>query len=269
MLKPALTHQYPIAMAHRGSTLLWPENTMMAFQGAVDLGYKYLETDVHASSDGILMCFHDTILDRTTDGTGLVSARALAELVTLDAGYRFDPIHNFPARATGVTIPSFEELAMTFPDAILTIDLKAARIEQLMVDTIRRLKLSDRVIIGSFQEKRVRTFRKLAPPDVATSAGPRETARIVFGAKAGRSMRVTADVLQVPEFHRGIKLVDERFIDVVQTQGKQVHVWTVNEVDEMTRFLDMGVDGLVTDRPDLLKALLVERNGTWQVEKAD
>lgn len=261
MLKPALSHQYPIAMAHRGSTVLWPENTMMAFQGAVDLGYKYLETDVHASSDGVLMCFHDPILDRTTDATGPVSARSLAELAAVDAGYRFDPVHDFPARATGVTIPSFEELAMTFPDAILTVDLKAARIEQLMVDTIKRLKLSDRVILGSFHEKRVRTFRKLAGQGVATSAGPRETAKIVFGARAGRSMRVTADVLQVPEFHRGINVVTERLIDIVQSQGKQVHVWTVNEVDEMTRFLDMGVDGLVTDRPDLLKKLLVERSG--------
>ncbi len=261
MLKPALTHQYPIAMAHRGSTVLWPENTMMAFQGAVDLGYKYLETDVHASSDGVLMCFHDPILDRTTDATGPVSARSLTELAALDAGYRFDPVHHFPARAMGVTIPSFEELAMTFPDAILTVDLKAPRIEQLMVDTIRRLKLFDRVILGSFQEKRVRTFRKLAGEGVATSAGPRETAKIVFGARAGRSMRVTADVLQVPEFHRGINVVNERVIDVVQSQGKQVHVWTVNAVEEMTRFLDMGVDGLVTDRPDLLKELLVERNG--------
>jgi glycerophosphoryl diester phosphodiesterase len=256
-------------MAHRGSTLLWPENTMMAFQGAVDLGYKYLETDVHPSSDGALMCFHDPILDRTTDGTGPVSARSLAELATLDAGYRFDPIHHFPARATGVSIPSFEELAMTFPDAILTVDLKAARIEQLMVDTIRRLKLADRVIIGSFQEKRVRTFRRLAGKGVATSAGPRETARIVFGAKAGRAMRVTADVLQVPEFHRGINVVNERFIDVVQSQGKQVHVWTVNDPEEMTRFLDLGVDGLVTDRPDLLKGLLAARLDAWGAEEAD
>lgn len=263
MLKPALTHQHPIAMAHRGSTLLWPENTMTAFQGAVDLGFKYLETDVHATADGVLVCFHDAVLERTTDGSGPLVKRTLAELGDFDAGCRFDPVHHFPMRGRGVRIPSFEELVLTFPDAVITVDLKAVGIEQLMADTISRLKLSDRVIVGSFLEKRVRKFREIAGDGVATSAGPRETARIVFGAKVGRTPRVSADVLQVPEFHRRIHVVNDRVIDIVQSQGKQVHVWTVNDLDEMARFLDMGVDGVVTDRPDLLKELIMERTGAW------
>ncbi len=238
---------------------------MAAFQGAVDLGYKYLETDVHATADGVLVCFHDPVLGRTTEASGLVVKRTLAELGEIDAGYRFDPVHHFPARGRGVAIPSLEELAKTFPDVVITVDLKAAGIEQLMTDTISRLNLTDRVIVGSFLEKRVRKFRKIAGDRVATSAGPRETARIVFGTKAGMAPRVSADVLQVPEFHRRIHVVNERVIDIVQSQGKQIHVWTVNDLDEMARFLDLGVDGLVTDRPDLLKELLIERTGTWSV----
>lgn len=252
-------------MAHRGSTLLWPENTMQAFQGAVDLGYKYLETDVHASADGVLVCFHDPMLERTTDGIGSVMKRSLTELNDVDAGHRFDPLRDFPARGQGVTIPSLEELAMTFPDVVITVDLKAPGIEQLMADTISRLHLSDRIIVGSFVEKRMRKFRKIAGNRVATSAGPRETARVVFGAKTGMRPRVSADVLQVPEFHRGIHVVNERVIDIVQSQGKQIHVWTVNEPDEMARFLDLGVDGIVTDRPDQLKELIIERTGAWTV----
>ena len=236
---------------------------MQAFQGAVDLGYKYLETDVHATADGVLVCFHDPVLDRTTDATGPVLNRTLAELGNVDAGHRFNPVHHFPARGQGLAIPTLEELALTFPDVVITVDLKASGIEQLMADTISRLHLEDRIIVGSFVEKRVRKFRKIAGSRVATSAGPRETARIVFGAKLGRMPRVSADVLQVPEFHGRIHVVNERVIDIVQSQGKQVHVWTVNDPDEMVRFLDLGVDGIVTDRPDLLKELVVERTGTW------
>lgn len=238
---------------------------MQAFQGAIDLGYKYLETDVHATADGVLVCFHDPILERTTDETGPVVARSLEELGSIDAGHRFNPVHHFPARGQGLSIPSLEELALTFPDVVITVDLKASGIEQLMADTISRLHLEDRIIVGSFVEKRVRKFRKIASDRVATSAGPRETARIVFGAKIGRMPRVSADVLQVPEFHGRIHVLNERVIDIVQSQGKQIHVWTVNDLDEMARFLDLGVDGIVTDRPDLLKELLVERTGSWSV----
>ena len=238
---------------------------MIAFQAAVDLGYRYLETDVHASADGVLVCHHDATLERTTDGAGPVSQRHVADLRSLDAGFRFNPMHHFPHRGAGAAIPTLEELATTFPSAVITVDLKQAGIEQLMVDTIARLDVWDRVIVGSFSGRRVKKFRTLTKGRVATSAGPSETARLVLGAKAGRSPKIEADVLQVPERHKGIHVVNQRLVEVAHSQGKQVHVWTIDDPDEMARLFDMGVDGIVTDRPDLLKDVIVNRYGEWKI----
>ena len=171
-MKPALAHEHPIAIAHRGSRTLWPENTMMAFQGAVDLGYRYLETDLHISADGALVCLHDDTLERTTDGTGKVWQRHLADLRKLDAGFRFDSMHHFPQRGTGVTIPTLEELVTTFPGAVITLDLKQPGLEAPLVAAIEQFKLWDRVIVGSFSDVRLRRFRKLAGDRVATSPAP-------------------------------------------------------------------------------------------------
>ena len=236
---------------------------MVAFQGAIDLGYRYLETDIHATADGVLVCFHDPTLDRTTDASGPVTQRHLADLRKVDAGFRFNPIHHFPHRGTGVTVPTLEEVVTTFPESIITIDLKQAGIEDLLVEAVHRFGVADRVIVGAFKERRVRRFRALTDGKVATSAGPIETAKVVFGAKAGRTVRIKGDVLQVPESFRGIRVVDERVIAAVHEMGKQIHVWTINDVDDMHRLLELGVDGIVTDRPDLLRDVLIERNGNW------
>ena len=258
-MRRALTLEHPIAMAHRGSRTLWPENTMRAFQGAVDLGYRYLETDLHLTADGVLVCLHDHTLDRTTDGTGKVWHQTLADLKRLDAGFRFDPIHHFPHRGTGVTIPTFEEVATTFPETVLTVDLKQRGLEEALLESIRQFDLWERVIVGSFTDARLRRFRKLAGGRVATSAGPQETLSFVVRARAGRPRAMQADVLQVPVRQGGLTLVDRVTVDAAHRLDMQVHVWTINDPDEMSDLLDLGVDGLVTDRPDLLAELLKDR----------
>lgn len=184
---PALAHEHPIAMAHRGSMLLWPENTMTAFQEAVDLGYRYLETDLQISRDGVLVTFHDDTLDRTTDSSGPVSDYSLGELRELDAGYRFRRNGGYPYRSRGVRIPTLEELATTYPDQVFSLDLKSDGMEEALIGTIRRLDLWDRVIVGSFSDARLRRFRSLLDRPVAMSAGPRETLRFVTAARLGLS----------------------------------------------------------------------------------
>jgi glycerophosphoryl diester phosphodiesterase len=260
-MKPFFSHEHPIAMAHRGSRILWPENTMAAFQGAVDLGFRYLETDVHATADGVLVCFHDDALGRTTDATGMVWHRTFAELSRIDAGFRHDPLGGFPFRANGVTVPTLEEVVTTFPDAMFTLDLKQSGVEVLLAEMVDRLQLHDRVIVGSFKDRRIARFRRLAGPAVATSSGPYETRAIWMAARLGRSLRTRADALQVPVSYGRTKVVDAKLIHAAHESGKQVHVWTVNEPDEMRYLLDLGVDALISDRPDVLPQVLRDHLG--------
>lgn len=263
-LPPALRHEHPIAMAHRGSMLLWPENTMTAFQGAVDLGYRYLETDLQISRDGVLVAFHDNTLDRTTDGRGPVSDYLWEELRGMDAGYRFQPAGSeapdggFPYRSRGVRIPALEELMTAYPEAVVSLDLKGEGLEEPLVELINRLDLWDRVIVGSFKGGRLKRFRSLAARPVATSAGPGEALRFVTASRLRRLPRLAADALQVP-IKQWITVVSARTVATAHAAGLPLIVWTINDPEEMRCLLDLGVDGLITDRPDLLRALLEER----------
>jgi glycerophosphoryl diester phosphodiesterase len=250
-MKPYLSHEHPIRFAHRGSRILWPENTMVAFQGAVDLGYRYLETDVHVSRDGRVVIFHDHVLDRLTDGSGRFVDRDWFELRALDAAHGFGAEAGFPLRGRGIGMPLLEEALTTFPDQMFNLDLKQPAIAETVAAEVRRLGAEDRVMIGSFHDRRIRAFRRAAP-EVATSAGPREVAR----ALASRHPRGSADAYQVPERAGAVRVVSPRFVAAAHRSGKQVHVWTVNEPDDMRRLLELGVDGIVTDRPDLLNEVL-------------
>jgi len=250
-MKPYLTHEFPIRFAHRGSRVLWPQNTMPAFQGAVDLGYRYLETDVHVSRDGKVVVFHDDGLERLTDGQGKVWEHEWSDLRVLDAAHHFDPEADHPHRGAGVTMPLLEEVLTTFPDACLNIDLKQEGIEEAVAAEITRLGAEDRVLIGSFHDRRIRRFRAVTDGRVATSAGPREVTRAMASALAGRPVGTPADALQIPP-----RVATGRLIAAAHRGGMHVHVWTVNDPDEMRRLLDLGVDGLITDRPDVLNEVL-------------
>ena len=250
-MKPYLTHEHPLRFAHRGSRVLWPQNTMAAFQGAVDLGYRYLETDVHVSRDGKVVVFHDDGLERLTEGQGRVWDHDWSYLRTLDAAHLFDPAHGHPRRGTGVAMPLLEEVLATFPAACLNVDLKQEGIEEAVAAEIRRLDAEDRVLIGSFHDQRISRFRAVTEGRVATSAGPREVTRALTSAMAGRAVGGAADALQIPP-----RVATKRLIEGAHRGGKQVHVWTVNDPAEMRRLLDLGVDGLISDRPDLLNEVV-------------
>lgn len=247
-----------IALAHRGFARPGGvdnglENAMSAFQAAVDLGYKYLETDAHGTRDGVAVALHDEDLDRTTDCTGDVAEMTWAEVRRAQIG--------------GVEpVPSLEEVLDTFPDTFIQVDVKHNSGIAPIAAAIERTKSHARVCVASFSRyRRLATVARLTAP-VATSAATSEVAEFVLGARLGSARLVQnaltrVDALQVPERH-GLTVVDERTVRAAHWAGKQVHVWTPNTREEMERLIDAGVDGIISDRADLLKELLVER-GLW------
>lgn len=252
----------PVAIAHRGSRVLWPENTDTSFQGAYDLGFRHFETDLHLTADGVLVCFHDPTVDRTTDSTGRVEDHSLEELLTLDAGYRHGSSEGFTYREAGVRIPTLEWLLTTLGDTSVVVDMKSDGLAGPLVALIDDLVAHDRLIVGSFSDARLAEFRELSDGRVPTSVGPTLARLWVLASRVGRGAGGEASALQLPTHMRGVRVVDKKLVAAAHDAGLQVHVWTVNTIAEMTRLLDMGVDGLITDRPDLLKELLVDR-GEW------
>ena len=247
-----------IGIAHRGSRLLWPENTAVAFQGAAGFGYRRFETDVRVTADGVLLCYHDPVLSRTTNGQGLVASTTFDQIRRLDAGYRHRIGDGYPFRNQGIVVPTFAEMATMFPEAGWVVDLKAEGTEEPLAAAIDEFDLADRVIVGSFSNERIERFRRLTAGKVATSTPPRETLRAVMAAAAPRLNKVAAGIfhpttcaLQVPATWYGVPIVSAGLVLLAHAAGRVVHVWTVNGLREATALLDLGVDGLITDRPDL------------------
>lgn len=259
--RPVLSGPLPFAIAHRGSKLLWPENTWLAFRNATEVGFKWLETDLHLSRDGHLMCIHDSTLDRTTDRSGPVSELTRAELESVDAAFHFEVGGEFPERGNHHGVPSLEDMLDEFDDCRFVVDLKQDGLERPLWELISRLGVENRLIVGSFSDSRLREFRSVSGGAVATSAGPRAVARALASA-ALFSPPLLADALQVPVAAGGIPIVTERSVRKFHAAGYQVHVWTVNSSKQMHRLLDLGVDAIITDRPESLKAVLIER-GAW------
>lgn len=236
---------------------------MEAFSGAVELGYQHLETDLHITSDGVLVCVHDDTVDRTTDGSGDVSSFSLEELKELDAGFRHAGPDGFDFRGKGVEVPTLEEVVTSFPDVCVVVDMKVDGLAEPLAELIVRNHLTDRVIVGSFNDERLAEFVSITKGSIATSTGTAMSRLWVLASRVGRHVGGDAKALQLPTQIRGVRVVDERLVKVAHEAGLPVHVWTVNDPDEMRRLLDVGVDGLVTDRPDLLRDVLLER-GQWR-----
>ena len=248
--------EHPIRFAHRGSRILWPENTMHAFAGAVEgLGYNYLEIDVRLTSDHVPVIFHDAKLKRTTSGEGKIAEHTLAEVQALDAAYLFDSDNDYPLRGTGIGISTLEELYGTWPDVRLNIDLKAPGEEWAVAEVIRAFDAEHRTLIGSFNDRRIARFRRITRGRVAVSAGPTSAASMYVASRRGRTIHRKIQAYQLPFDYRGAS-IDYKIIDAVHRAGAHIHLWTVNEPGDMRRFIDMGVDGIVTDRPDLLNEVL-------------
>jgi glycerophosphoryl diester phosphodiesterase len=253
----------PVAIAHRGRRVLWPENTDTSFQGVYDLGYRHFETDLHLTADGAVVCLHDPTVDRTTNGSGLVEELTLTQLQELDPGFRHVTPEGFPYRSGGSRIPTLDWLLATYPDVSVVADLKCDAVVGPLVAIIDDLGAHDRVIVGSFSDARLDEFRHLSDRRVATSTGSTSSRLWVLASRVGRGVQGEAAALQLPVRMRGVRVIDEKLVAAAHAAGLQVHAWTVNQPEEMRRLLDFGVDGVITDRPDLLKEVLIER-GEWK-----
>lgn len=262
-----LEHDGPIAFAHRGGAELWPENTLHAFQGAIDLGIRYIETDLHTTRDGVIVCFHDPLLERTTDGRGLLCEKTLDELRRLDAGWCWTRDgRTFPFRGAGLTIPTFEEALALHPDVRFNVEIKQR--EPDMVGRLWRFieerSLHDRVLVAAADDAVGDAFRRICGGRVRTSPGVAGVRRF-FAAVHTRTHRLLGfdfDALQVPHCHpdhRWLRVVTRRFVEAAHHHGIQVHVWTIDRPEEMEALLDLGVDGIMSDRPDILVDVLAER----------
>jgi glycerophosphoryl diester phosphodiesterase len=240
-----LEHPGVLAFAHRGGALEAPENTMKAFEYAVGLGYRYLETDAYATRDGVLISFHDDKLDRVTDAKGKVEAASWDEVSR--------------ARIGGVEpVPLLEDLFTRFSEVRINIDPKHDAAVAPLIALIKRLGAEDRVCIGSFSDKRIRQVVDAFDGRVCTSFGPAGILRL----KTGWPGRVAQGCAQVPPRANNVAIVTRRFVEAAERRGLQVHAWTIDDEAEMRRLLDLGVHGLMTDRPAVLKRVLMER-GVW------
>jgi glycerophosphoryl diester phosphodiesterase len=247
---PYLDHPSPLAFAHRGGAADGLENTAAAFRRAGKLGYRYFETDVHATADGKLVAFHDPTLDRVTDAAGRIAELPWREVAGARVGGR-EPL------------ALFEDLVGEFPEARWNIDVKAESALHPLVNLIARANLWDRVCVGSFSEARVARAQRLAGPRLATSYGVLGVAALrLRSLSVPARLRPGAVAAQVPESQAGVRVVDRRFVRAAHARGLQVHVWTVNDPQRMEALLDLGVDGIMTDRIDILRTVL-ERRGAW------
>lgn len=257
MPRPYLDAETPIAFAHRGGAKLWPENTLLAFQNAITLGYRYIETDVHLTRDGRIVICHDATVERMTESRARVCDLSFEEIRRLDAGYRFTRDGaSFPFRGCGAIVPTIEEALALAPDVRLNLEMKTygEALPRALHQLVSAHGIHDRVLVASAHGPTVRAFRRLARGRVATSAGFDEVLRfwLAARARAERFLPIDYDALQVPERWRGLRVVDARTVDAAHRRGLHVHVWTVDDPAGMARLRGLGVDGIMTDRPDLL-----------------
>lgn len=296
---PGPLHHAPLAFAHRGADPQ-RENTLAAFRYAVELGYRYLEIDVRTSADGKLVIFHDETLDRITDGTGPLSGKTWEELSQLRvlgaavggparrtaAGEYTDTRHESSPRrianpasdaageeqvaaesagAAGEPLMLFEEALATFPQVYFNVDLKDAEAVEPFAELVEAYDAHDRVLAASFNDARQRGLRALLSRPIATSGGWVSTALIVLLGPLGIIRRLgrrltQIDCVQVPIQQGRIRVVTEKFIERCHRAGLQVHVWVVDDPDQMHQLLDMGVDGLMTDDARALAEVMQQRS---------
>jgi glycerophosphoryl diester phosphodiesterase len=256
---------WPPDLAHRGSSLTAPENTMEAFRVAKEGGAGGLELDVHMTRDGEVVVIHDDTVDRTTDGSGLVRERSLEELRRLDAGYRFttDGGKTYPFRGRRLAVPTLEEVYRAFPGMPINVEIKEDQpgVEEEVLRIIREAGAQDHTLVASGKHVVIRRFRAIAGEEIRTAASRREIYAffVLSRLRLEGLLRPPYEALQVPADHRGITVVTPRFISAAHEQGVRVYVWTINDPREMRRLLDMDVDGVITKHPAALREVLEQR----------
>lgn len=255
-----------IPFAHRGGNEDTLENTVPAFQAAYSTGFRYFETDLHATHDGIVVAFHDDKLNRIAAVDGTIADRTYSDLRSLAI---VDP-HCPESRALSnrdtsqLYIPTLEELVTTFPDCKFNLDLKHDACVVPLIRLIRTHHLEDRICVGSFSDARLTRFRRHTHGRIATSMGPRSVLETrIRSFLFHRIVRHDADCIQVPLQSSGLPIITRSFLDAAHECGLPVHAWTINDDAVMHHLLDLGIDGIMTDRPLLLKTVLIER-GLWK-----
>ncbi len=223
---------------------------MAAFERAVALGYRYLETDVRVTADGVALAFHDATLDRVTDRTGRIADLPWSSVREARIGGR-EPL------------PRLIDLLAAWPDTYVNLDVKADRSVGPAVDAIRHTGVLHRVCVGAFSTRRISAVRRALGPQLCTSLGPRAAMRLKLPGPRSRRPALAGRCAQVPARIGRRAFVDAAYVAAAHALGLPVHAWTVNDPAEMTRLLDLGVDGIMTDRADVLRSLLVTR-GQWQ-----
>ncbi len=247
-----LDHPGVLAFAHRGGTSQWPENTMPAFQAAIDLGYRYLETDVHLSADGVLYAFHDSnLLARTGINTNFsdLDASELDALLVDDTA----------------PLPRLDDVLLSWPYARINIDTKSDATVLPLIDALRAHRAVDRVCVGSFVDRRIKKCRDELGPALCTSMGKLEAARLMLASRhLADPTLLSAACAQIPISYR-IPVVTPSLITLAHEFAIQVHVWTINDPNDMRQLLDDGADGIMTDQPRILRDVMINR-GVWAPE---
>jgi glycerophosphoryl diester phosphodiesterase len=251
---PYLDAPVPLAFAHRGGAAAGDENTAAAFGRAIALGYRYVETDVQATRDGVAVVFHDETLDRVAGRPGTVADLTWQDLATVRVG-------------GAAAVPRLEEVLAAWPQVRFNIDVKADAAVEPTVAVIERGAVERRVLLASFSDARLARLRRLAGPAVATSLGRRGVARLRLASLTGARLRLrlpeSVVAAQVPPRAFRLPVVDARFVRHAHRLGLQVHVWTIDDPAEIHRLLDLGVDGIMTDHVDMLREVYLSR-GAWK-----
>jgi glycerophosphoryl diester phosphodiesterase len=248
-----------VVLAHRGFSGRYPQNTLLAFEKAVELPVDGLEMDIYPTKDDVLVVSHSDDVSNTTNGEGKIQSHTLAQLKELDAGYRFTPDdgETYPFRDQGVTIPTLEDVFSRFQDVWINIDIKEHEpyVVELFCALIRRHDNAEQLCVGSFSDETVAQFRE-ACPEVVSLATPSEITRLFFlnllrlsglFDQGGHAMQIPP---QRAYLGFSMDVVSSRFVENAHRHDMAVHLWTLNEREEMSHYVDVGVDGIITDYPD-------------------
>jgi glycerophosphoryl diester phosphodiesterase len=253
---------WPVNFAHRGGAKIAPENTLEGFREGLRVGAGVLELDVHAIADGNVVVIHDETVDRTTDGSGPVREMTLAEVRRLDAGYWFttDDGKTYPNRGEGVKIPTLEEVYREFPDVPINVEIKGKRsgIEKAVWRIIEDAGAAERTLVVSEDSGTIRRFREVSGGRVATAASSAELISfwLLSRLHLGGLSKPSYQALQGPETYKGVRIVTPELVRAAHERGLRVDVWTIDHEPDMRRLLGFGVDGIMTDRPDILAKVL-------------
>jgi glycerophosphoryl diester phosphodiesterase len=256
----------PLVIAHQGGDGLWPGDTLYAYQRAVDLGADVLEMDAHITRDDQIVLMHDEKVDRTTNGIGLIENLTLDQLKQLDAAYQWsnDGGKTFPYRGQGIQVPTLRELFQQFPQMRYVIEIKLTQnpIDKPLCALIQKYNMQDKVVIASFHDEAMQNFRKTCP-QVATSASRGEVTKFVLLGKVFLSGLVAPQYQSIqppydPAESLNIPIMTKRFIREAHAKNLAVEPWTIDDPALMKQYIDWGVDGIMTDRPDLMIQVLKE-----------